>query len=373
MDERQIEILEDREPYTRVFNELIMDGRLRLQTKMVLIMMLSKPPNWDFSIRGMATVAGVTKDTMSKMMKELEAAGYIRKKEQQRNENGCFAKTGYLVAGKPLFASMPNSPESSHNNYDTAEPCPNLSYTMEPYTINSPQEINKQEINKQENSHSLAIFDEAVDHIATLSAADDAAVVRDTIYLALEQLGFTCQHEVPVDARSNDPKYTGRISITAAKEGVIVAIEVDRKSPKRNSIYKLRNFSCDYRVIVLRGTEDFSVPDGIDAVVSIPVIGEEDLFQRFWDEYPKKVDKQKARKAFQKLSVTEDFLEVMLSELLRQKKSQEWRRDGGRYIPHASTWLNGHRWEDQGIDHSQICVQQEESPGGWAPDPEVTS
>lgn len=38
---------------------------------------------------------------------------------------------------------------------------------------------------------------------------------------------------------------------------------------------------------------------------------------------------------------------VMLAALERQGKSDQWRRDGGQYIPHAATWLNGRRWEDE--------------------------
>ena len=29
------------------------------------------------------------------------------------------------------------------------------------------------------------------------------------------------------------------------------------------------------------------------------------------------------------------------------KKRDEWNRDGGRYIPHAATWLHNRRWEDE--------------------------
>ena len=33
--------------------------------------------------------------------------------------------------------------------------------------------------------------------------------------------------------------------------------------------------------------------------------------------------------------------------LRRQKDSVQWQRDGGKYIPHPSTWLNQRRWEDE--------------------------
>lgn len=37
----------------------------------------------------------------------------------------------------------------------------------------------------------------------------------------------------------------------------------------------------------------------------------------------------------------------MLQALEIQKRSEQWQKAKGQYIPHASTWLNGRRWEDE--------------------------
>ena len=29
------------------------------------------------------------------------------------------------------------------------------------------------------------------------------------------------------------------------------------------------------------------------------------------------------------------------------KKSKEWKKENGKYIPHPTTWLNQKRWEDE--------------------------
>jgi hypothetical protein len=36
-----------------------------------------------------------------------------------------------------------------------------------------------------------------------------------------------------------------------------------------------------------------------------------------------------------------------MAGLENHKKSQQWVKDNGQFIPHASTWLNGKRWEDE--------------------------
>lgn len=67
---------------------------------------------------------------------------------------------------------------------------------------------------------------------------------------------------------------------------------------------------------------------------------------RFWPAYPRKVGKADAAKAFAKLRPDADLLGVMLRSLAAQAASEDWRRDGGRFIPHPATWLNGKRWQD---------------------------
>jgi len=70
-------------------------------------------------------------------------------------------------------------------------------------------------------------------------------------------------------------------------------------------------------------------------------------FERFWDEYPKKVGKKKAREKFLKLSLDEEKLKKIMEALRTQKESPQWKRDGGQYIPHPATWIHGEQWEDE--------------------------
>ena len=71
------------------------------------------------------------------------------------------------------------------------------------------------------------------------------------------------------------------------------------------------------------------------------------LFERFWEAYPRHVAKQDAMKRFEKLDPSEELLETMLKAIEKQKASEQWTKDNGQYIPHPSTWLNQSRWEDE--------------------------
>lgn len=68
-------------------------------------------------------------------------------------------------------------------------------------------------------------------------------------------------------------------------------------------------------------------------------------FERFWSAYPKKRNKETARKAFKKLKGVS--IETLLEAIEKQKRSQDWLKDGGQFIPYPATWLNAGGWENE--------------------------
>lgn len=74
-------------------------------------------------------------------------------------------------------------------------------------------------------------------------------------------------------------------------------------------------------------------------------------FDEFWKVYPRKEDKQKARKAFEKVTVP---LQTLLDGIEKWKNSAQWCKDNGQFIPYPATWLNGRRWEDTPVMDNRI-------------------
>jgi len=72
----------------------------------------------------------------------------------------------------------------------------------------------------------------------------------------------------------------------------------------------------------------------------------DELFDQFWSAYPRKVGKGVAKKRFKALKPDDELVQQMLSALDWQSETEQWRRDGGRYIPNPGTWLNQERWLD---------------------------
>lgn len=81
-----------------------------------------------------------------------------------------------------------------------------------------------------------------------------------------------------------------------------------------------------------------------------------DDFEKFWEKYPRKVNKGAAWKAWQKAKKSGILPDVeSLIEALRWRQLEpDWEKDGGKYIPHAATWLNASGWEDEGCKAPEI-------------------
>jgi hypothetical protein len=78
--------------------------------------------------------------------------------------------------------------------------------------------------------------------------------------------------------------------------------------------------------------------------------GSDDGFERFWSAYPVKTAKQGALTAWKKGHAAK-HLDRILKHIESMKQSDQWKKG---FIPHASTYLNQRRYEDQ--------AQQQENP-----------
>lgn len=139
MAQRQIVIRRARSSDTRIQNRIIWDNNLSQMARFSLIAMLSLPDTWDYSVRGMAAMLKVSKDTMGKYIKELESAGYL-KRRQVKSEAGKFSGSQYILTDTPGdFGEEEPCPNISDTEGGEMTPCPNFPDPKLPDPEKSPQ------------------------------------------------------------------------------------------------------------------------------------------------------------------------------------------------------------------------------------------
>lgn len=66
-------------------------------------------------------------------------------------------------------------------------------------------------------------------------------------------------------------------------------------------------------------------------------------FDEFWQAYPRKTNKKNAYMMWCRITMTDELFAKIMHTLTLQKNNWE----DVHFIPHASTWLNGERWNDE--------------------------
>jgi hypothetical protein len=90
-------------------------------------------------------------------------------------------------------------------------------------------------------------------------------------------------------------------------------------------------------------------------------------FNLFWAQYPKKVGKLTAQRSWEKLS--QENQQKALEAIVEHRKYWVAKGTDWEFIPHASTWLNQERFEDE------LVIEQKENkrpPLPWYASDELT-
>ena len=212
---------------------------MSLKSKGLLSLMLSLPPDWDYSINGLISICKENETSIKSSLDELKKFGYLE-----------------------VIKLMPNETETGRIEYV--------------YNI---YEIPKQGVEKQ------GVEKQGVD------------------FLGVEFLDLENQGQLNIEDKILNNK------------------DIDNNIEEN---YNKRNVESSF--------ESDS---------------DEELFNKFWKEYPKKVSKEKAKKWFIKNKPSEELVNLMIKQLKRFKTLKQWKDKDGQYIPYPSSWLNAHSWEDE--------------------------
>lgn len=86
--------------YTVMSNHHLLNPALSLKAKGLMSYMLSRPDDWDFTIDGLARLNKEGTDAIGRILRELEAQGYITR-NRVRNKSGQFVDLEYSILERP--------------------------------------------------------------------------------------------------------------------------------------------------------------------------------------------------------------------------------------------------------------------------------
>jgi len=83
--------------------------------------------------------------------------------------------------------------------------------------------------------------------------------------------------------------------------------------------------------------------------------GEIKTFDDFWACYPRRTHKAQARKAWAKLNPDYPTMYTIFKNLESRASTGEW--SNKQFIPHAATYLNNERWEDEPVEDKPLLLK----------------
>lgn len=148
-------------PDVHLYKAVAQDQRLSLEARGLYVMMMSLPDDWEYSVGGLATVAGCGKDKIRRLLGQLEEIGYLLR--EQNRQGGKFSGNIYILQshappssgntdnGKRRQRQIPPTGKTVDGNPDTKYYVSNINNPPLP-----PKGGDVQEKKKRKNKYSLA-------------------------------------------------------------------------------------------------------------------------------------------------------------------------------------------------------------------------
>ena len=140
--------IEKTRDYTVMSNYHLRDMSLSLKAKGLLSLMLSLPENWDYTMKGLASICKDGIDSISGGIRELEAHGYLIR-SRVRSANGQLGSIEYTILEQPK-APSPTQEKPIRENPVQANPM-----------LDAPIQENPAQLNTKEQNKELSITQES--------------------------------------------------------------------------------------------------------------------------------------------------------------------------------------------------------------------
>lgn len=93
-----------------------------------------------------------------------------------------------------------------------------------------------------------------------------------------------------------------------------------------------------------------------------------DGFDRFYSAYPKRKSRGDAEKAWKALQPDTELQALIAAAIEKAKDCDEWRKDGGKFIPYPASWLRAKGWQDEFCPRLPLMDQPQDEYRGLTAD-----
>jgi len=292
--------------YAVIAKHHLKNKALSYKAKGLLTFMLSVPPEWDWSMAGLSTLASDGIDGVRSGIRELEKHGYLSRR-RIREASGKLGDIEYTIH------EIPQSPQSSDPNQLPGGPMSSLSSNPTP-TSDSPT---------------------LEEPMLAKPILENPTLVKPTQDLPTQ--------ENPME-RSNNQSSIDGLSINGLNNKTNQCADALHVRPGNNG-----QLSLEDTTIPNQDAERLWVQtaQGTDKPVNPAMTLLEPQFEQFWQLYPRKAGKKAAKKAWMGIKPDELLFDTIITAI--SAANQYWRQQGTqqKHIPHPSTWLNEERWDDE--------------------------
>ena len=165
--------VEKKSNFTVVSNDILMNNFMSMKATCLLMKMLGKPDNWDYTINGMKTFCVEGRDAIRSALKELEKFGYLERRKV-RDSRGRYSDIEYIIYEEPISRSPCSAyPESENPSLDDPP-------SENPPVIN--KDINKKRNNQETTQASI----DSIHSVAPPKRIEDEGIWREIITENLE-------------------------------------------------------------------------------------------------------------------------------------------------------------------------------------------
>jgi hypothetical protein len=96
--------------------------------------------------------------------------------------------------------------------------------------------------------------------------------------------------------------------------------------------------------------------------INRPLMGESELFNFFFEQYPKQVGRKQALVEWNKLNLKEKDLNKIIINITDRLTQGVWSLETKQFIPHPANYLSGEQWDDELISRNKYEQHNKLSP-----------